>query len=441
MDCWVIFGTHGDTLEKAREQANTDEVIVTITGPGEPDVHNKVSSTVLRSQRRTTAQEDTLEKAREQANTDGVILTTTGEPVVHNKVSSILFGSQRRTTTQEDTLGKAREETNTNEVIVNTTEEPDVHNNVSSQFLWSQKRKHYPGDSDDKGYESELDVVDSEELTHRRRNIKDDLERALRAIDLEVPEHYKGDDEFIELFTNYLRKRSGSEFDVSTSLSNEDSPTNNAYDKSTVGLYANAFRNYVLKSCHRKVEQLSALDFLDCETEKPCSIQGKTREGDREWKCQPFTLTVDIVIDALNNCKATKGSSAIRGTIVSATRQAMNFIELYFTERLNLYGPKPLETVRFAHNTIQTYIEGENIWNGITKECKNVALTNKKVDNILDPNKEANVVKAINEYLASKKREENIDKVLKVQDYSRKPSEFTEAGKIVMGEGVAVTGM
>ena len=297
------------------------------------------------------------------------------------------------------------------------------------------KRSRYPFDEDGnlEGYESELEDGDTVELTKERRRVKDDLESDLRTIDSKEATHYRGDDEFITLFKAHM----------TMNLKKKEQSNSKSDQKSTIAIYANAFRNHVLKSCHRNVGNFNSMDFLDCDREKTFTIDGRSRRsGDADWKCAPFMLSVDIVKDALEHCRNTKGESAVLAHIVSSVNECMRFIELVFLEKgSNLYGNKHLKSVRFAHTSVKEYLKNTNTWGLLNHECRSLAIEKKKINQYENPLKTLNTLKTIKEYQSSNNREENLNKVLsEKEDYLHNPGLLTEMSLITMGECINVTG-
>ena len=132
-----------------------------------------------------------------------------------------------------------------------------------------------------------------------------------------------------------------------------------------------------------------------------------------------------------------------RGTILNATVQLMNFIEIFFNERLNVYGREPYESVMFYHQGVKTYISGTGVWKMCNDEKDRAQNENKIRETYQHPNKEADVLMKYKTYINSTDRLKNLNKVLIHSDNEdKKPSdrEFTELGKIVMGEIAAATG-
>ena len=295
------------------------------------------------------------------------------------------------------------------------------------------RRSHYPSDDGShlEGYESELEDGDSREFTVERRKVKDGLESDMRIIDSQEADHYKGDEEFIHLFRSHM-------------ISNQSQKPQNQYksdQKSTIQIYANAFK-HVLKSCHRNIGNFNSMDFLDCDREKTFTIDGRSRDGDADWKSAPFTLSVDLVKDAIEHCRKTKGDSAVLGHIVSSVHECMRFIELVFIEKgSNIHGKGPLEIVRFAHTSVREYLKNTNTWGACIYESKNLAIEKKQVEQYQNPQKTLNTLKTIKDYQSSKNREQNLNKVLSDDDdYINKHGLFTELSLITMGECIHVTG-
>ena len=269
------------------------------------------------------------------------------------------------------------------------------------------KRFKYPFDElvgiDDE-YLSEYENDDLEEFTLYRQKNKDDLELSLRTVDKEECTDFKGDDQFCRLFEVFMEARNGSSGLKSS---------NQELKKSTSESYSRAFRNHILACCHRKVKDFDAMFLLDCETEKNFEIDGRIREGE-DLKRQPFTLTVDIVREALDYCLQTKGESSMRGTIVSSCLRAMSFVEMFFTDSkiLNVFGNQPWKTVSFAHGTIKTFLNGINVWGCLNKESKNVTSMKKTILNHIDPDRDNKISKEIDKYVDSSRRQDNLDKLL-----------------------------
>ena len=108
-------------------------------------------------------------------------------------------------------------------------------------------------------------------------------------------------------------------------------------DVSTVQLYTAAVKNNILPAFRCLFEPFNAMWILDCTTPKECKFEGETRSF---FKLEePIYMTSKILKEALKKSKETGGQfGGQRGTIVNAAVQLMNFVELYFNEKLNMYG-------------------------------------------------------------------------------------------------------
>ena len=295
-----------------------------------------------------------------------------------------------------------------------------------------QKRTNYPFDDENEPYSSELEDDDLEEFTLERRKLKDGLERELREIDKLEAKEVDGDQEVLQQFETFMRnktKRSDDAGEYSTTVS-------------TVGMYTRALKNDILPAFHTLFDPFDSRWILDCTSPKNCKFDGNQRFYMKPE--EPIYITSKIVQKALDMSKEKGGQQGgQRGTILNATIQFMNFIEIYFNERLNVYGRGPYESVIMYHQGVKTFISGTGAWKMCNEEKDRAQNENKIRESYLHPNKEAEVLQRYKTYINSSTRLKDLNKVLIHSDNEEKrPSdkEMTEMGKIVMGEIAAATG-
>jgi hypothetical protein len=265
-----------------------------------------------------------------------------------------------------------------------------------------------------------------------RRKVKDELERDLKEIYKLKAKEVDGDQEVLEQFENFMinkTKRGNGSGEYSSKVS-------------TVGMYTRALKIDILPAFHTLFEPFDSRWILDCTSPKICKFEGKQRFYMKPE--EPIYITSKIVKTALDK-SAEKGGQqgGQRGTILNATIQLMNFIEIYFNERLNVYGRGPYESVMVYHKGDRTFIRGTGAWKMCNDEKDRAQNENKIRESYLHPNKEAEVLQKYKTYINSSERLKDLNKVLIHSDNEEKrPSdrEITEIGKIVMGEIVAATG-
>ena len=305
-------------------------------------------------------------------------------------------------------------------------------NNFDPSETVNQRRTKYPFDDKNEAYASEFEDGDNNELTLDRRNVKDDLEKELRKIDELTAKELEGDEEVLEQFETFMKNK--------TSRRNEeDGPLSGV---STVGIYKRALKNDLLPAFHMLFEPFDSRWILDCITPKVCTFEGQQRFHVKPE--EPIYITSRVVQAALEMSKEKGGQQGgQRGTILNATVQFMNFIEIYFNQRLNLFGREPFESVIMYHKGVRTFISGTGAWKMCNDEKDKAQNENKIRESYLHPNKEAEVLKRYKKYIKSPERLNNLNKILMhSENEGKKPSdrELTEQGKIVMGEIAAATG-
>ena len=199
-------------------------------------------------------------------------------------------------------------------------------------------------------------------------------------------------------------------------------------------------RKDILRAFHELFEPFDSRWLLDCTTEKVCEVEGEERRF-LDPK-EPIYLTSRILRKAME--KYDKGETGDqRATLIAATRQFMNFIELKFSDKLSVYGRKPLEGVVTYHIAVKAFIEGTKTWRVCHKEKDNTRQKNKVLKDFMHPNYEAEVLEEFKRYIVSEDRLNGIKKVInlaKPNAPKASDKEFTECGQICMGEIVISTG-
>jgi hypothetical protein len=211
-------------------------------------------------------------------------------------------------------------------------------------------------------------------------------------------------------------------------------------EPSTVGMYTGAVEKDILRAFHQLFKPFDSRWLLDCTTPKVCTFEGKERQFVSPE--EPIYLTARVLRKALE--KYDKGETGSqRATAVAATVQFMNFIELEFNNKLNLYGREPLERVMTYHNGVKSYINGTKAWKACNKEKEKTRQNNKVIRDYENPNHDAEVLERFQEYVKSPERLNQIREILKYsEEGAPKPSDkkMTEIGRILMGEIIFLTG-
>ena len=306
-------------------------------------------------------------------------------------------------------------------------------NTTGEKNTLSKQRSKYPFDNEDEEfYLSEYEDEDQIEYTSKRRQNKDKLELNLRAIDDIKKSDCKGDDEIIRRFRSFMQ-----------TISNSGNPTgefSKFQETSTVGMYTRAIERDVLRAFHELFDPFDSMWLLDCTSPKVCTFEGEERRFVNPE--EPIYVTSRILRKALEKYESgDMGQQKV--AVLSATVQFMNFIELHFNNKLNLYGREPLERVMTYHNGVKSFINGTKVWKTCNKDKKRKLKNNKVLKEYRKPNHESEVLENYQKYLKKPERFFNIRKILKFSsDGESKPSdkEFTELGKIAMGEVITSTG-
>ena len=309
-------------------------------------------------------------------------------------------------------------------------------NAVSAQTdLINSKRCKYPFDigNVDEPYMSEFEENDSVEFTTKRRPVKDEVEIGLREVDLLEPENQKGNYEVLGEFNTFMKNKTNPKCET------EKSPYQK--DVSTVGMYTRAIKLYLLPAFHRLFDPFDASWLIDCDTPKDCTFEGSQRSFvDNK---EPIYITSKVVKEALQISKDYGGDkSGQRGTILSAIVQFMDFVELFFNERLNIYGNGPFKKVITYHKGVRRFIKATGKWKTCNTEKDEAQTKNKIREEYEHPNKERDILEKYKGYVTSKERIDKVVKLTAIADSDTCPSnsEITEMGKFVMGEIVASSG-
>ena len=181
------------------------------------------------------------------------------------------------------------------------------------------QRIKFPFDDENEPYASEYEEGDDREFTLTRRHVKDELDRDLRKIDELKTEETDGDSEVLEQFETFMRNKTKRRSEEGGYLS----------EVSTVGTYKRALKNDLLPAFHKLFEPFDSRWILDCTTSKECTFEGEKRFYMKPE--EPIYITSKIVQTALDLSKEKGGQQGgQRGTILNATIQFMNFIEIFF---------------------------------------------------------------------------------------------------------------
>ena len=324
------------------------------------------------------------------------------------------------------------EETTTDQSTAYQFEENSVLSMTFYTESGSKKRINYPFDNVTDPYESEYDSNDEDEFTVERRKLKDGLELELRSIDRLERKESDGDFEILDQFEKFMRKKSRKKLQGGGYSS----------DVSTVGMYTRAIRNDILPAFHKLVQPFHGSWIIDCTTKKEYTFEEEQIFYVKPE--EPIYMTPKIIETALEMSKQKGGQQGgQRGTIINAAIQLMNFVEMYFNEKLNLYGKESYDKVVSYHQAVKTHINATGTWRMCNDEKDRAQQENRVRQEYEHPNKDAEVLQEYKRYINSKKRLKNINKVLNCSNNdSKRPTdrEFTEIGKIVMGEIVAATG-
>ena len=258
---------------------------------------------------------------------------------------------------------------------------------------------------------------------NRRKN-KDLLELNLRKIDEEIYTDMEGDDIIIPMFRTYMENQYRGKNHLPT----------------TVTMYTNAIMRYILPAFHVLHKPFNSCWLLDCTTKKVCKVEGQERTHVNQE--EPIYLTSRVISKALE--KFDRGEVGVqRATLVAATRQFMNFIELQFKDKLSLHGMKPLEKVITYHNVVKAYLEGTKTWKVCNEEKQKTLQDNRLIKDLVNPNHEADIFHEFHNYLKSEERLQQLKKISDLaKPNSRKATkkELTECGETCMGEIVMCTG-
>ena len=311
------------------------------------------------------------------------------------------------------------------------TQHPE-HESLDLEKVYKIPRINFPFDDTNDPYQSEFEDGDDMEFTLNRREVKDELEKELRIIDELKTEDTDGDAEVLDQFETFMKNK--------TKRGNEEGGY--LSEVSTVGTYKRALKNDLLPAFHKLFEPFDSRWILDCTTHKECTFDGEKRFYMKPE--EPIYITSKVVQTALDLSKAKGGQQGgQRGTILNATIQFMNFIEIFFNEKLNVYGRDPYENVVMYHQGVRTFISGTGAWKMCNDEKDKAQNENKVRQSYEHPNKEVEVLQRYKQYIKSPSRLKNLNKILiHSENEEKRPSDrqMTELGKIAMGEIVAATG-
>ena len=333
----------------------------------------------------------------------------------------------------DDRICDEKEVEEPNSIQIQDRHQQICHSQIEvSAAATNMKRTKYPFDDESEAYTSEFEEDDDEQFTLDRRNMKDELEKELRQIDEMKAVEVDGDLEVLKQFEIFMKNKTNR---------NQESEGYNS-DVSTVRMYTSSIKNDLFPAFHKLFDPFDSRWILDCTTSKECTFEGKQRLFVKPE--EPIYITSKIVQTALDISKEKGGQQGgQRGTILNATVQFMNFIEIFFNQRLNLYGRAPYESVLLYHQGVRTFISGTGAWKMCNDEKDRAQNENRVRESYQHPNKEVEVLQRYKKYINSTDRLRNINKILiHSENEEKKPSdkEMTAYGKIVMGEIAAATG-
>ena len=289
-------------------------------------------------------------------------------------------------------------------------------------------RTKFPFDTNtDEEYHSEYEETDTVEYTRERRHNKDNLELQLREADGMKNLAAEGDKEVITQFRSFMQKTTCGE-------------NNDAVEPSTIGIYTRAVEKDLLKAFHDLFDPFDSRWLLDCTTKKECTVEGEARV--HVSPTEPIYLTARVLRKALERYRSSEAGQQ-RAQLIAAARQFMQFIELYFNNKLNLYGFETLQKVIDYHNQVKSFIDSTKLWKTSNKDKKTTIKKNKVLKEYENPNFEAEILENSQKYFKSKERRKHIGLVLHYAENEHlKPTdkEFTNMGNILIGEVVISSG-
>ena len=309
--------------------------------------------------------------------------------------------------------------------------------NNENEITAKRKRTKFPFDSEesDEAYISELEDNDEVEYTVERRRVKDNLELELRIVDDKENPEQAGDDEIVSKFRNFMQNKK--------KQAKKDLEFSKLKQVSTIDMYTNAVKNCLIPAFHRLVKPFDSRWILDCTTSKQCTINGELRRF--VDPVEPIYVTSIIVKEALKRIDSYAGESGSeRGTLLSATNDFLDFIELEFNNLMSSYGPGPSEKLWPYHNGVRKFLKSTGEWKASNQEKDKAHQSRKVIEQYENPNKDLEILESYKKYITSSERLSNFTRVLGfAAEDSQLPSngEMTELGQIVMGEVVCATGV
>ena len=289
------------------------------------------------------------------------------------------------------------------------------------------KRTKYPFDPEDSNecYMSEIEEDDDDEFTSERRRVKDNLELELRMVDCIKNPKQAGDDEIVSKFYQFMQ--------VKKKKANKVGEFSKLKQVSTVDMYTRAVKNSLIPAFHRLVTPFDARWILDCETVKQCTINGEPRRFVEPE--EPIYLICSIMKEALIKINSYCGESGSeRGTLLCATTDFIDFIELEFNNKMGSYGPGPSEKLYPYHNGVRKFLKSTGEWKMSNGEKSKAHQTRKVLEQYENPNRDLEILQNYKKYITSSERLSNYTKVLSFDsDDCEVPSngEITEIGQIL----------
>ena len=298
----------------------------------------------------------------------------------------------------------------------------------------NERRVKFPFDDVTEDYESELEEHDDEEYTRKRRMIKDKLEARLRDIDELKSSGKSEDEEIVEKFRLFMQKKKNK-----TTQTGKFSKLN---EVSTIDKYTSILCTEIIPAFHKLFTPFNSAWILDCKTPKNTKFDGEVRSFVSPE--EPIYMSSRIVEEALKKYDPYLPENGNkRAQILGTTREFMDFIELSFNQRINLYGPEPLKTVMTYHEIVRKFITATGAWKICNDGKKKTLINNKIISQYENPQKDLEILERYTKYTKSKERLNDIEKVMYYSETDAPPpseGEFTKCGNITMGEIITSTG-
>ena len=285
-------------------------------------------------------------------------------------------------------------------------------------------RLKYPlantNDSDD--YVTEEESSDTTTSIKERREVKNNLELALREIDKLVDETKNGEAVILNQFHDYMVRF-----------------TPGIIPK-TLEMHKSAVKRDIFPVFYKMFSNFDCSMLLDGLTPKNCYFNGLKPHEDVN-PTDPIYITPRIFREALVKYDGITEVGQQKANLIAGGLEFMKFIEFYFLDNEHLLGERIKKKVLDSHDAVRSFIRHTNQWKRSNHERKAQLQKSKDLQYCLSPNKASEILEKYHMMLKSPLRRENINFVLRLSRQTKiSDADYDKVTRIIMEECVLCSG-